>query len=93
MALTTAQRQIALQAIMGSTDVTSASPIPAGIPLATILPATTAAQVWAALVAAIGTTFDTQLTQVLAALGTLYGAQLTAAQAQVATLQAQIAAL
>jgi hypothetical protein len=93
VALTNAQRQTAFQAIFASQDVQALSPVPAGTPLASILPGVTAAQVLSGLVTAIGTAYDTELQIVINALLTIVNAQLTAAQASVTTLQAQVAAL
>jgi hypothetical protein len=93
MALTNAQRQLALAAILGCSDVVAASGIPGGTNLAQLLPGVTPAQVLTALVTAIGTNFDTQLTTVTGSVTAILDVQLAAAQAQVAAIQAQIAAI
>jgi hypothetical protein len=91
MALTNAQRQTALQCIFGTSEIVSESPLPAGVPLTSILPGVTAAQVFSTVIAAIGATVDTQLTTVLTNYTAFLNQQLTAAEAQVTALQAQIA--
>lgn len=93
MALTNAQRQTAIQAILATQDIAALSPIPSGTPLQSLLPGVSASAVLSAIVTALGTTVDTQLTTVLTSLAAILNSQLTAAQATVTSLNAQITAL
>lgn len=79
MAITNAQRTEALQAITFAAVQGDAA-------VAALLPGTTAAQVWAFLVTAIGTTADAPLTTVL-------GSQVASLNAQLATEQGRVTAL
>ncbi len=91
MALTNAQRQLALQALIGTSDITSISPIPTGVPMNSLVTGANATALLTALVTAIGTNFDTYLQTTLTSLNGIYNAQLVTAQAQVAAIQAKIA--
>lgn len=91
MALTNAQRQLALQALIGSNEITSISPIPAGTPIASLVSGATASALFTALLTAIGTNFDVYLTDCLTALGQLYSAQLSEVDAQASVVQANLA--
>jgi hypothetical protein len=92
MALTNAQRQIAVQAVLASNEIVAIAPVPVGTPLASLLPGVTAAQVLSTIITAIGSSVDTQLTTVLTNYTAILNAQLTAAEAQVTALEAAIAA-
>jgi hypothetical protein len=91
--LTNAQRQIALQCIFATSDITSIAPIPSGVPLAQIDPGATVAEVFSFLITALGTSADIGMASVLNNVLTIFNAQLTGAQANVAAIEAQIAAL
>ncbi len=87
MAITPAQRQTALQQIIVSALGSSA------IPLSTLLPGITPAEVLSALVTALGTTADTYFTDALTVMGAHQQTQLTAAQGAVTAIQAEVTAL
>jgi hypothetical protein len=93
MALTNAQRQFAIQAILATSDFQAVAPIPAGVTLAQLLPGVTVAQVMTAIVTAIGTSVDTELQTAVTNMLALTNAQLATAEAVVTALQAQAAAL
>jgi hypothetical protein len=93
MALTNPQRQTALQAILACSDFQAISPIPSGIPLATLLPGVTIAEVLATLITALNGNADASFQTVINNLLAQLNAQLTTAEASVTTIQAQIAAL
>jgi len=93
VALTNAQRQFAIQAILATSDFQAAAPIPAGVTLAQLLPGVTVAQVMTAIVTAIGTSVDTELQTAVTNMLALTNAQLATAEAVVTALQAQAAAL
>lgn len=92
MAITLAQREIALQVVMGC--ALNGSPIaPAGTPLTTLLPGVTPAQVWSTIATALGTSADASLTTALANyVADVLQPQLTAAQGSTTAIQAEITA-
>lgn len=91
MAITAAQRALALQAVIGAA-INGAPVVPSGTPLAVLLPGVTPATVFSTIAAALGTSQDATLTTALANLVALYSAQLTGAQAGVTAIQAEITA-
>lgn len=93
MAITAAQRILALQAITQTALYGSPFPVPNGVSLATLLPGVTADEVWSAIATALGTTVDTSLTTALNNVATLLNNQLTNVEANVTALQAQITAV
>lgn len=86
MAITAAQRSESLQNVI----LAAAAGVPPPVPLPILLPGVQPVDVLNALVGAIGTQFDAQLTTALNNYAAFLNGQLATAQQQVTTLQSAI---